>query len=231
VERCLVSLETSTGTSEEPAMHLILITALALCGTGYPDGSLVVLQHSNKPVSRYTGSSVTHVAMIGTLAGDSWVYEATPAKVRRVPLTRYVEELAELNQRRDKPTQMSIMVPKQPYSFVELTALHRYLDSQLGRRYSVKGYVRGKKGDGIHCAEFTSSALQATGRIHFADRHQLSPSDVVNQVRPFHLAPQLVTLGDRTVPAERWSVRMWDRCSSIQTWCGWAFYELWTFCW
>ncbi len=149
-------------------MSQLLLSVVSLLGvSGYTDGSLVVLLNSNKPVSSFTGSAVTHVALIGRVADSPWVYEATPAKVRRLPWAEYVEEVSSLNSRREEPMRVWVLEPKQQYSFEEVAALHRYFHTQLGRRYSVKGYLRGKAGDGIHCAEFCLDGVDGGGTVSF----------------------------------------------------------------
>ena len=55
------------------------------------------------------------------------------------------------------------MQPKKPLNEQHAADLKSYLDRQLDRRYSVRGIVRGKTGDGIHCAELASQALNVAG--------------------------------------------------------------------
>ena len=126
-------------------MTSFALVAAMMCGTaGWDSGSVLILEHSNKPVSSFTGSAITHVALLMEIGGNPWVYEATPGKVRRVPLNTYRSELGELNERRSKKTRLWIMEPEDEFTRGQLLKLKAFLDSQLGRRYSVKGYVRGK---------------------------------------------------------------------------------------
>lgn len=208
----------------------MLLPLLLLGAVPWPDGSVLVLENSNKPVSGYTGSAVTHVAMIANLGGEPWVYEATPARVRRLRWDRYALELGAANQSRSKPIRAAIMTPKVAYTDKQTAQLVRYLDSQLGRRYSVKGYVRGQKNGGIHCAEFSSSALAATGRFRVVENQRLSPGMVIDQIRPWYSAPTPITV---TLPTAKtpWSTQVWNSVAAIQVWCTWACYEFWTLCW
>src|SRR5262245_24059724 len=146
-----------------------------------PDGTLLFLENCSSLVERATRGEIGHAALVFHDAGACWVYEATPAKVRRVTLADYYAELARLNARRDEDENIRtwLLVPKTPYTPAEIAKMRAYLDAQIGRRYSVRNYVRGKPGEvhstkvgpvevqvsvessgksagGIHCAELTS---------------------------------------------------------------------------
>lgn len=212
-------------------MQAIVISALILCGTAeWNDGSLIVLHNSNKLVANWTDSEVTHVALLMNIEGQPWVYEATPGKVRRVPLPRYREELRELNASRRQPTRMSVLQPKRPYSEQRIVDMRAYLDDQIGRRYSIKGIVRGKPGDGIHCAEFVATALVRSGRFRATNVHGLRPETIVQNVAPLHASPVNVSIRARK-SQESWCSRSWKQWDSVQTWCSWACYEALLFCW
>lgn len=209
----------------------IVLMAMTLgAATAPTDGSLLVLQNSNKPVAGLTDSDLTHVAMLRTLDGELWVYEATPNRVRRLPLIDYRREVARCNVNRTRPMRVWLMQPAKPYTVAERASMFRYLDEQVGRRYSIKGYVRGKSGDGIHCAQYCSRALAESGRYRFANHATTSPVALVNTVRDSHLPPQRVVLG-KVASEESWSERGWQRMAAIQLWLTWACYEAWTLCW
>jgi hypothetical protein len=212
-------------------MQSIAIAALLLCGsTEWTDGSLVVLHNSSKMVAGWTDSDVTHVALVMNISGQPWVYEATPGKVRRVLLANYREELRGLNAGRRRPIRMSVMEPKRPYSPQQIAKMRTYLNGQLGRRYSIKGAVRGKPSDGIHCAEYVATALTKTGRYRVSDAHTLHPATIVKKAARLHEAPASVSITSRK-SQESWCARSWNQWGSIQTWCSWACYEAFMFCW
>src|SRR5687767_6162226 len=130
-------------------MQVLILLILSLPATlQIQDGSLLVLKHSNKPVAQITGSSITHVALVFNHGETPWVYEATPAQVRRLTLTEYQLELGKLNRIRSQPTSVSVLEPSYPYSETQVERMRSFAASQIGRRYSVKGYVRGKDSDG-----------------------------------------------------------------------------------
>jgi hypothetical protein len=199
---------------------------------GWLDGSLVILENSNKQVTAYTKSDITHVAILQSVSGFPWVYEATPSKVRRVPLPEYWDEISRLNESRTPVTRMWIMEPWHPYTPDQLIAMQAYLDEQLGRRYSVEAIVRGGPAEGIHCAEYASSALAASGLYGGmeCDPDQLTPSAVVASMRPFHKPPRQVQFQR---PAERrsWCQRTWQSLAAMPMWLGWGCRELWALCW
>jgi len=212
-------------------MHSLAITALMLCGSSeWTDGSLVVLHNSNKMVAGWTDSEVTHVALLLNIDGQPWVYEATPGKVRRVPMASYREELIELNASRRRPTRMSVLQPKRPYSPQQIAKMRAYLNEQLGRRYSIKGVVRRKPSDGIQCAEYVATALSKTGRYRVTDAHTLHPATIVLKATPLHEAPLIVSIRARKTQ-ESWCSRSWKQLDSIRVWCSWAWYEAVMFCW
>ncbi|MDP6466503.1 MAG: YiiX/YebB-like N1pC/P60 family cysteine hydrolase [Pirellulaceae bacterium] len=212
-------------------MQSLAVAALILCGTTeWHDGSMVVLHNSNKMVAGWTDSEVTHVALVLNIDGQPWVYEATPGKVRRVPMASYREELRALNASRRRPTRMSVLQPKRPYSQQQVAKMRTYLDKQVGRRYSVKGVVRRKPSDGIHCAEYVATALAQSGRYRTTNAHSLHPATVVQNAAPLHASPANVSIRSRK-SQESWCSRSWKQWDSVQTWCSWACYEAFLLCW
>lgn len=212
-------------------MQSFAIAALILCGTTeWNDGSLVVLHHSNKMVAGWTDSEVTHVALLLNIDGQPWVYEATPGKVRRVPMPSYREELRALNANRRRPTRMFVLQPKRSYSQQQVAEMRTYLNEQIGRRYSVKGVVRRKPSDGIHCAEYVATALIRSGRYRVTNAHLLHPATIVQTAASSHTPPANVSIGSR-MSQESWCSRSWKQWDSVQIWCSWACYEAFLFCW
>jgi len=212
-------------------MQTLTIAALLLCGANeWESGSLVVFEDSNKVVAVWTDSDVTHLAMLMTVGGEPCIYEATPARVRCVPLARYCHELTLANGRRRDPVRMWILEPKEPYQHDQLAQMHAYLNRQLGRRYSVKGYVRKRPAEGIHCAELASTALARGGCSDFSGPQTMSPGVVFERAKPLHRPPVEVDISARRGDAS-WCANSWERWFAFQSWCGWACYESFTFCW
>ncbi len=212
-------------------MHSIMLLTLALSApTQVPDGSLLVFKNSNKPVTQFTGSTVTHVAMIFHHGSTEWVYEATPAKAWRLTLAEYRRELGELNRGGTQTASVSVLKPKYPYSKLQIERMRKHAASQIGRRYSIKGYVRGKEFDGIHCAQLAAATLETSGRFQFDRKYALSPGELVATISPSYNPPVPLAVEPRT-SSRSWCDRSWTTWFNYGTWCRWACYETWTFCW
>jgi len=204
----------------------------ASSGWSFPDGTLLFLENCNSVVEYTTHGEIAHVALVFRDDGEPWVYEATPGKVRRVSAEAYFIELARLNQRRADDDQIRALAlrPKVDYLSEEIEKMRSHLDQQLGRRYSVKNYVRGKPYDGIHCAELASSTLNQSGRYAFAECHKLNPQALYSAILPTHSTPQVVA-----IPAletqEPWRLRLKRSWSGWFNWCRWSCREAWLWCW
>ena len=212
-------------------MNIIAVAALALCGaTQWSDGSLIVLHNSNKMVANWTDSDITHVALMLNIDDQPWVYEATPSKVRRLPLASYRSELQVLNASRRQPTRMSVLQPRHAYSPLQIEKMRAYLDDQIGRRYSVKGIVRHQPGDGIHCAQYVATALTRSGRFRATNPHGLHPATIVANAAALHQSPTNVSIRARK-SQDSWCSRSWQQWDGVQAWCSWACYEAILYLW
>jgi hypothetical protein len=247
-------------------MHTILLSSLIALGAtaestaaaapSLGEGTLIFLENVNSVVEFSTRGKIGHVALAFTEGQEAYIYEATPGEVRRVSVTEYYAELARLNKRRDDDDQIRVLVlrPKQAYSAVEVAAMRKYLDSQVGRRYSLRNYVRGKPGDGghsarigpvevqiavdlkdppsegIHCAELASTTLNQTDRYGFENCHRISPLALYAAMKPLSAPPQELAIPPLKVK-EPWCVRAQRRTAEWFTWCGWSCQEAWAWCW
>jgi len=198
----------------------------------FPSGTLLFLENCNSVVQWTTGGQIAHVAILLHEGPRLLVYEATPGKVRKLALDDYYVELAKLNERRQEDEQIRLhaLRPAPAYSAVETDKLRELLDSQLGRRYSVKNFVRGKPYDGIHCAELAATALNQTGRYEFHDCHTIHPQALYNAVVEQSAAPQIVSL-PKLVEKESWCARAQRRWLAWFAWCRWSSREAWLFLW
>ncbi|MBC8350965.1 MAG: hypothetical protein H8E66_03205 [Planctomycetes bacterium] len=209
---------------------LMLLTLSLSATTQLPDGTLLVMENSSKAVARVTGSRVTHVAMIFNHDDTAWVYEATPAKVRRLTLTDYRDELGALNRSRTHSTVVSILEPKYPYSEMQIGRMQTHAASQIGRRYSIKGYVRGNEFDGIHCAHLAAETLEKSGRCQFDREYAITPGELVTSITPLYKRAASLAV-EPSGSSRSWCDRSWTTWFNYGTWCRWACYESWTFCW
>jgi hypothetical protein len=138
---------------------LLLCLAFALGGASElspkpADGTLIFLENCNSIVELTTRGQIGHAALVFHDSGACYVYEATPGKVRRVTLDDYYAELSRLNQRRAADDQIRVWLlrPKTAYTAAETAKMREYLDTQIGRRYSVRNYVKGKPSE-AHAAK------------------------------------------------------------------------------
>jgi hypothetical protein len=210
---------------------LFLWAALVCSAEPLEDGTLLLLENASSVVKVATGGKIGHVAIVMSEDGRCWIYEATPAHVRRMPPAEYYEELARINSKRDDDKKIRLLAlrPQTPYSVAEKAAMHTFLNDQLGRRYSLLNYVQDKEGDGIHCAELACGALNATGRYHFEQPRSIHPSRFHDLVQPKHRAAETVTLPEAAAQ-ETWCQRADRRWGEIWRWSCWGCSEAWAFC-
>lgn len=216
-------------------MNAFLLVSLSLLGQAtLDDGSLVVLENCNYWVERYTNAPIGHVAIAANENNQTWIYEATPGKVRRLTWDDYREELAALNSDRQRKKKEEIVTwvlePKATLTREQTAALKRYLDGQLDRRYSVKGIVRGKTSDGIHCAELASHALNIAGLTDIDDCHKQSPVAVRDAASPV-CEPAYHASFNAQIAEETWCARTWRHWTHWAAMCRWSCGEAWRFCW
>jgi hypothetical protein len=209
-----------------------LVLALLTASPEIGDGSLVFLENCNSVVEVATRGEIGHVAIVMCEGDETWIYEATPGKVRKLTLAAYEEELARINAGRKgrDPIKMWIVSPQRKFTPAEATAMQEFLDEQLGRRYSVKNYVRNQPGDGTHCAELAANMLNRSGRFHFEQPHAIHPSRLLTVIEPEYPTKTEYPIAP-LARKEPWYVR-WGRCCSEScNWCAWGCREVWSFVW
>jgi hypothetical protein len=216
-------------------MHsLLLWAAVSLSASPLEDGTLMFLENCNSVVEYSTGGEIGHVALVFNDDDGCNVYEATPGQVRQVSLDDYLAELARINRRRDANDQVRALAyrPTPSYSESELAAMRAALDAQVGRRYSIRNYVRRNPGDGIHCAELTALVLNASGRFQLERGAKIHPGALYAQIevsQHYGPAEELAIL--QPEDRETWCVRAQRRTAEWFTWCGWSCREAWLWCW
>ncbi len=216
-------------------MISLLLTTAALAsypGADLPDGSILYLTNSNKAVHLASDSNITHVAMLIREGKRRWVYEATPAKVRRLPLEQYHHELSHLNDQRSSDMRLYAARPTREYKSVQLKRMKTYLKEQLGRRYSVKGYIRDKQADGIHCAELVTRTIGKSGRANFHRNYAITPGEIVGLTSDVYGKPKRLAIkAPAKVAKKSWCDNCWSDCKGWTSWCGWSLRESWSWCW
>jgi hypothetical protein len=225
-------------------MHA-LVMALALWGgssdaakldaAALDDGSLVFLENCNYFVEQYTKAPIGHVAIAANDDGTTWLYEATPGRVRRLTWSAYRDELAAINadrlRKKKSLVKVHVLQPAEPLNRDQQAALRSLLESQLDRPYSVKGIVRGKRNGGIHCAELAAHTLNATSRANIEECHKQSPADVLAIARGTSKPTYVVAIVAEVAEEEPWCDRAWRKWSQWSMLCRWSCREAWAFCW
>src|SRR5262245_64696707 len=118
-------------------MNSLFLWAALLCSADpLEDGTLIFLENASSVVQAATRGTVGHVAICMTDEGQPWIYEATPARVRRVTPADYYEELVRINVGRGERKKIRLLAirPQAPYSEGEKKEMRSYLNAQLGRR-------------------------------------------------------------------------------------------------
>ena len=132
----------------------------------------------------FTRSKYTHVATVVKHNGTTWVYESANGKgVQRQKLADYLAA--------ESPNTVYVLNPKQPFSRKRAKIYKAYLDSQLGRPYSIKHYFRGERCAGVHCSEYLTDALMRCRLIRAKRPPKVTPSSLAQGVLQAKLyAPQ-----------------------------------------
>jgi hypothetical protein len=210
---------------------LLLLAALFASAEPLEDGTLLFLENASSVVRVATGGKIGHVAIALSDEGEHWIYEATPAKVRRVSPQAYHEELARINAKRDDDKKIRVLVlrPQRSYTAAELAAMRTFLSGQLGRRYSLANYVKNEDGDGIHCAELAGSALNATGRYSFDQPRSVHPAAFFKLAQPTHRPAETLAF-PTAVAKQTWCQRADRRWGEVWRWTRWSCGEAWAFC-
>ena len=107
-----------------------------------PAGSLIFAENSNFIVEQFTQSDITHVAIVAKENNETYVFEATKPKVRKVLLSEYLKNTKE---------KLYISVPNQK---IDNERLVEYLNSQLNKKYSIENYNKNKPSEKtIFCSQ------------------------------------------------------------------------------
>jgi hypothetical protein len=194
-------------------------------------GSLLFLEHSNKAVERFTEGEISHVAIVLQEQGETVVYEATPPRVRKVGWNSYLVELARLNEGRDDPMVPHLASPDRPWTEAELELMRAMGEVHLGQPYSIKGHLRNRAADGVHCAEFATMCLQTAERFPDEPAYRMTPQSLYDRTQEFYRPAEEVSLAEVVVPKTGWTENARWRWSGYWNWCKWSCWESWGMCW
>ena len=126
-------------------MYTILLLS-SLLTSSYPDCTLIFVINGpySKLIEKKTGSNISHVAIIF----DNYVYEAVRGSgVSKIKVGDY------------KRKDCVYIRPNSPISSLLIIRMKKYADSQLGRPYTTRNFVRDRELIGVHCAEYVGDIL------------------------------------------------------------------------
>jgi len=192
-----------------------------------PDGALLFVDHGSRIVECYTDSPTTHVAVVMYEDGVPYVYEAEPPKVRRYRLTEWFEQYGRQNEGSKRKAIITIFGSKSEDSSSELARKKEYLDDQVGRRYSLRGYIRRIPGDGIHCSEMTAEML-GLSRPYAVSPYKLR--SIVSETTHVQIGKQFY-VEIKPEHQRSWGTRTADWWKDRGRWCDWSCGESWRWCW
>lgn len=199
----------------------------------FEDGTLIFLENSSNVVECYTDSTYSHVAIVmSDKDGVQWLYNAEPPRIRKYKVVDYFAEIGRMNEGTNSKVVTSIVRPRRRYTRSEKAKMREYLEGQIDRQYSIRGYLRSIPGTGIHCSEMIAAAIEATGRRNFvAKNFSISPGELASLVSVDHVRQGkklvVVTKKDETRSmCRRWS----DWWKGRGTLCGWSCLETLRYC-
>lgn len=135
-------------------------------------GTMLFSQGDCLAVKVFSKSDYTHVATVVVEAGKPVVYESTNgAGVRKLPLSDYVSICA--------PDQLHVLQPNFEFHEKLEKPFVTHLRKEIGRPYSVKHHLTGKRCEGVHCAEYVTDALMASDIIRAQNPPKVSPASLL----------------------------------------------------
>lgn len=181
------------------------------------NGSLIFSKGDCLAVRAYTNSPYTHVATVVYEDGQPVIYDSMNGTgVRKLPLEEYLDT--------QSPDEVHLFHPKREFTSDETARYQRYLDSQLGRPYSVKHHISGKRSTGVHCSEYVTDALAEIDWLKVENPPRVSPASLVEGISThgvYSAGPTIalpVELEPVPMPDSRCS-RMWMETKSCMARC------------
>lgn len=171
-------------------------------------GTLLVSEGDCLAVRVYTQSPFTHVAAVVLRNGRPFVYDAANGVgVRCQTLENYL--------RTQSPDELHVFQPAGIMNAGRQKQFEAWLDDQLGRPYAVSHHLSGERGDGVHCAEYVSEALDKCGVINVENPAKVSPASLVKGITLHDLYSQSQTVRVvaptvQTESATSWYGHVWQ---------------------
>jgi hypothetical protein len=160
----------------KPIITLILAIITTTASAKYPDGTLAMQSKPGRIVgdvaqgmaSRAQGYPARHTH-VGVVL-DNMLYHLDYPRMAAVPLGDY-----------KRGTVTDYYVPVVPYTPQQVAAMKSYAQSQLGKRYSLRGF-RLRNGQEGWCSTFAGHVLNQAG-WNISKSQRFTPDGVLNSVR------------------------------------------------
>jgi hypothetical protein len=215
-----------TGPPQTTAARLTAQEAARDVAADLQTGSLIVSQGDCLAIKIYSASAYTHVAAIVVNDGRTVVYDATGgAGVQKQSLCDYLVSQGDHT--------LFFFHPCGPLSEERCECFEKHLESQLGRPYAIHHHLTGQRTDGLHCSEYVTDALIASGTLRARQPPRVSPATLVEGILKADLYCQGATIELIPESAERpesigWCARLWfDTKQCTRACCcklrGWFF--------
>jgi len=145
-------------------------------------GTLLFSHGDCLAVKVFSRSEYTHVATVVVEDDRPMVYESTNGVgVRKLSLEKYIAVSA--------PDELHVYQPNFEFKEKLRTPFVAHLKNELGRPYSVKHHLTGKRCEGVHCAEYVTDALMASDIMRARNPPKVSPGslrDGITQAKRYH---------------------------------------------
>lgn len=151
------------------------------------DGSTIFWQGGLlvKPILKHTNSNITHAAIVLYEGRKPFVYEAVPPVVHKVPLAEYQQHMEEKVHESRRSMTWFVMQPGFVYTAHELAAMKAHAESQLGRKYVLRGWWQDRETAGIFCSWYVADVLEKSGKITSSHWHE-SPGSLHDKLLPLY---------------------------------------------
>jgi hypothetical protein len=180
-------------------------------------GTLIFSSGDCLAIKVFTASRYTHVGAVVLRDGKPYVYEsANGTGVRRVTLERYLDY--------QSTDVFYVFQPREPFSDECAAVFTNRLESQLGRPYSIKHHLTGRRAKGMHCSEYVTDALSAAELVRVKKAPRVSPASLADGILEMGLyeprgTAVIVEPVPKRVAGDNWCERMWSRSKRCTLGC------------
>ena len=177
------------GCPMEPVENSSIDNAHELISHKAETGTLLFSKGDCLAVRVFSRSSYTHVATIVREENRLTVYDSMNGMgVRKLSLRDYLQSRGS--------DVIHLYHPVQPFDNQNSVCFRNHLEQELGKPYAVRHHWGGKRGKGIHCAEYMTDALQSCKIVHANHPANVSPGSLLEGITKYHIynSGEVITL-------------------------------------